>query len=536
MDQRRAYGNLAFDYGYGQMAARSVEAPRAHEAGALIVGDWMPATVLWYMQTIEGVIPGAQVTVADPLDSLWQGPVDEALAAGRPVYLARPVMGAGDRYALSSAGPLVQVLAERRTAPPPTFSPVFALPAQEKETRAVISLLGADLYASAAGPEAMLERLLPAAKAQVEAGGTLHVHLLWQARGVPEGDYGVRVRWIDASGRAWAEQTSRHPVGGTYPTSRWQEGEVVVDYYALNLPAYLGAGEYRLQVALDMTGAADLSWIVVSTLRLDSAPGGMPPLGTQVRRPFGGMQVLTGYDAPSEWVLGETASLAVQWLACGLDERDLCGDEICPQVWLVNRVGAARALEPVAVAWSMRSQTGRAQLVEWVRFAVDDDLSYVEVRGAAPFGLGEDRFRLPVRVSDVPPGTNFDNKLRLRDASYAADVYRPGETVHLTLEWEAMQAMDEAYKVFVHVLGSNGLPIAQQDSEPLNGTYPTTRWQRGERVSDPYAIALPANLPPGEYVVEVGLYRISDLTRLPVLDAELRAVDDKLFLTPLVVR
>jgi hypothetical protein len=135
----------------------------------------------------------------------------------------------------------------------------------------------------------------------------------------------------------------------------------------------------------------------------------------------------------------------------------------------------------------------------------------------------------------VPPGTNFDNKIRLRDAAYDADAYRPGETVQLTLEWEAMRTMDEAYKVFVHVLGSNGLPVAQQDNEPQNGTYPTTRWQQGERVSDPYAIALPADLMPGEYAVEVGLYRISDLTRLPVLGPDQGVLDDKLYLAPLVI-
>jgi hypothetical protein len=108
--------------------------------------------------------------------------------------------------------------------------------------------------------------------------------------------------------------------------------------------------------------------------------------------------------------------------------------------------------------------------------------------------------------------------------------------VELTLEWEAMRTMDEAYKVFVHILGPNGLPIAQQDNEPLYGTYPTTRWQQGERVSDPYAITLPTDLPPGEYAVEVGLYRISDLTRLPVLDAQQGVVDDKLYLEPILVQ
>jgi hypothetical protein len=96
--------------------------------------------------------------------------------------------------------------------------------------------------------------------------------------------------------------------------------------------------------------------------------------------------------------------------------------------------------------------------------------------------------------------------------------------------------MDKAYKVFVHVLGPNGLPVAQQDNEPVNGTYPTTRWQAAERISDPYAVRLPDDLPPGEYPVEVGLYRISDLSRLPVLDGDRSVVDDKVFLTPLTVR
>jgi len=113
---------------------------------------------------------------------------------------------------------------------------------------------------------------------------------------------------------------------------------------------------------------------------------------------------------------------------------------------------------------------------------------------------------------------------------------RPGDTLRLTLEWEAAQPVQETYKVFVHVLGAHGLPIAQQDNEPVNGTYPTSRWRPGERVSDPYAIRLPSDLAPGEYQVEVGMYRISDLARLPVLGKDGNVVDDKVFLKPVVVR
>jgi hypothetical protein len=487
-------------------------------------------------------MPDVQVTVADPLEGLWQGPVERALAAGRPTYLARPVMGVADQYALSSAGPMVQVLSERQER-----APVLAYPVSELLDGSEIVLLGARLTVTAAGAEGVLYDLVPGASGEtsVEAGSTLHVTLYWQARRSPQGDFSVQVRWVDTAGYAWLGMENRHPVGGTYPTSRWREGEIVADYYALYLPPALDPGEYQLQAALVLPGSSDAAWTTVASLGLEPAAM-MPAQGTQVRKAFAGV-LLTGYDAPQELVVGETATVALQWMACARSGQDREAPEH-PRVWLVARDGTARAVAPMSgpTCASAAQQSAcfvRLQYVEQYRFVVEDDLAALEVRGPAPetgvralLGRGEARFRLPLAVaSGAPPGTNFGNRMRLRDHTYEADSYDPGETVRITLEWEAIQTMDESYKVFVHVLGTNGLPVAQQDNEPLNGTYPTIRWQRGEWVSDPYAIVLPDHLAPGEYAVEVGLYRISDLTRLPVLDAEGQAVDDKLYLEPLRV-
>ena len=76
-----------------------------------------------------------------------------------------------------------------------------------------------------AGAEAGSIRLTSHTNAPVWSGGTLHATLAWQARRAPQGDYGVKVRLVDATGHAWLEQQNRHPVGGTYPTTRWQVGE-----------------------------------------------------------------------------------------------------------------------------------------------------------------------------------------------------------------------------------------------------------------------------------------------------------------------
>jgi hypothetical protein len=564
MDQGRAYGRLAFDYHYGQLAGRSVE------PGALVVSDWLPATVLWYTQLIESGIPAetepqAQITVADPLEGLWQASAEGALAAGRSVYLARPVMGAADYYALSSAGPLVRVLAERQTVLPEMTHPLDAT----KEGTGEIHLRGASLTLAPPGAESTVVELEggTAEESLVEVGSKLGVTLYWQADRPPSADYSVRLRLIgkgtSGDSHTWLERHNRHPVGGTYPTSRWRDAEVVADYYGLALPYHLASGVYRLQASLGIPalsgpGQSEVDWATLATLRVTAPQASLPSLSVPVRRLFEGGLVLTGYAAPAQVSAADRVSVALQWSVCtcprGNYSQDATGwngrsaqDPRWPKLVLVTQDGTEREAKPLARI--PQDWLPGAQVVELYELVIPEDLAGLEVRGgkggqemplccqAGLPGRGVTRYRLDVQISHEPlPGTNLGNQVRLRGYAYSRPTYRPGETMGLTLEWEAMAPMDEAYKVFVHVLGANGLPIAQQDSEPLNGTYPTTRWQRGERVSDRYAISLPSDLSPGEYAVEVGLYRISDLGRLPVLDAEGQPVDDKVYLSPLTIK
>lgn len=56
---------------------------------------------------------------------------------------------------------------------------------------------------------------------------------------------------------------------------------------------------------------------------------------------------------------------------------------------------------------------------------------------------------------------------------------------------------------------------------PRGGAYPTSRWRPGEVVVDTFDIALPPDLPPGEYAIEVGLYIPETGQRLGVVNGEL---------------
>jgi len=86
----------------------------------------------------------------------------------------------------------------------------------------------------------------------------------------------------------------------------------------------------------------------------------------------------------------------------------------------------------------------------------------------------------------------------------------------VTLFWTPLAPIPDDYTVFVHVRDARGANVAQRDSQPLGGDYPTHQWRAGETVIDPYRIELPADLPPGEYRIVAGMYRLETLERLPV--------------------
>jgi hypothetical protein len=107
-------------------------------------------------------------------------------------------------------------------------------------------------------------------------------------------------------------------------------------------------------------------------------------------------------------------------------------------------------------------------------------------------------------------------------------------SLELVLYWQARQAMNVDYTVFVHVVepGSQGGARiwGQRDAPPDNGAYPTRRWAAGEVVADPVRVSLPLDVPTGPLEVVVGMYHPGTGQRLPVLDAQGQPVDDKIIL------
>jgi hypothetical protein len=303
---------------------------------------------------------------------------------------------------------------------------------------------------------------------------------------------------------------------------------VVADSYRLDPPVALPSDHYHLVPVMDMPiSGLDLRRKGAGRMLLGEIEVHKPlrrpyaALSVPVRKRCGGSLVLLGHDAPPTVTAGETIDIAVQWLV-----TDEYGVDSVPAIHVVRAGGTAEQ----AAVW-------RSNLADWqrgalsvVQYTVDvgEDLDHLEVRGDGW------AYRLPTRLGAASlPVADF--AIHLRDSTYGAWTLRPRGTVRLTLEWEAMADLIERYKGFVHVLGRNGLPIAQQDNEPVDGTYATVCWRQGDRINDSYGFTLPEDVPSGEYAVAVGLYRISDLTRLPVLDHTQVAIDAKVYLAPIVV-
>ena len=97
---------------------------------------------------------------------------------------------------------------------------------------------------------------------------------------------------------------------------------------------------------------------------------------------------------------------------------------------------------------------------------------------------------------------NFQDSIRFVGWDLVEDV--------VTLYWQGMGKPSQSYTVFAHLLDDKGWVAAQDDGFPGRGHYPTNIWEEGEFIKDEHSITAP----PGDYLLEVGLYDSKTMKRL----------------------
>jgi len=381
------------------------------------------------------------------------------------------------------------------------------------------------------------------------SGGLLDVTHYWRiARDGAQDDWTFFAHLVDDQGFRWGGETFF-----SYPSEQWKAGEVVLFRQRIPIAAGAPPGAYTLDLgvfspSLDMRlsvlneagqpsgTTAHVGPLVVG--RAAAPPAELPPIQQPHQATFGQALHLLGFDRDrGDLRPGETLALSLYWQA----DAELPRPSTV-SLWLEGQ-GARTPL------WNGHPAHGSYPFDRWqppefirdryaLRLPTDTPASDMDLRlavlaadgkplstsdGAASVSLGtlhvhatDRRWEPPVFA--YPVGVKLADKVELLGYDLDRQQARPGETVHLTLAWRCLQAMDSGYTVFTHLLDAGEQVRGQRDNPPVRGTYPTTLWVPGEVVVDEYDIMVQPGALPGTHVIEVGMYDPANLQRLPVMD------------------
>ena len=90
-----------------------------------------------------------------------------------------------------------------------------------------------------------------------------------------------------------------------------------------------------------------------------------------------------------------------------------------------------------------------------------------------------------------------------------------GQSITLTLAWRVLETPTRDLTRFLHILGADGRPVAQQDSAPCGGACPATSWLAGEVLIEQAQLVIPSDLATGGYPLAIGWYDARTFQRLP---------------------
>lgn len=114
----------------------------------------------------------------------------------------------------------------------------------------------------------------------------------------------------------------------------------------------------------------------------------------------------------------------------------------------------------------------------------------------------------PVSQPAVQHGlqADFDEALALAGFGLSSATPDPGDEVEITLNWQALEQVGPAYTALLHLLAPDGTGVAGLDEPVLGGLYQPDLWPEGTTMPDRHRLTLPADLPPGRYRLDLGLY------------------------------
>jgi hypothetical protein len=166
-------------------------------------------------------------------------------------------------------------------------------------------------------------------------------------------------------------------------------------------------------------------------------------------------------------------------------------------------MGGLNRFFPMPAARRLRWLVGGAVTVMMAALAVYALVGALVPAFASPRPLEEHEIESIPHQIDV----RFESTARLLGYQVFPREVKPGDTMEVTLYWQPLLRTEQDYAVFVHVMSDTGAMIAQRDTYPGLGRYPTTAWDAGVVFADTYRVQIPDTVyAPDRGYVQVGLY------------------------------
>jgi len=364
--------------------------------------------------------------------------------------------------------------------------------------------------------------------------------LRWQSLAPLNAPYSVTLQLIDQQGEVWATGGGVIQDQNQFASNAWPIGHVADQMLSVNLPDEAPPGRYGLRVSVDQADGQRMGLFSATgtfsgtaptlasfdLLLLDQALG---QLNRPIEYPYAHRWTdqieLLGFDnGPGVVIDGDTWTVNVIWRALNDHLRDL------GMVWEVRdqtdqKVFSTRLpLSPYSPSqWREGEVIGAHYTLRWPVDLPAADY-HVSIGVTAPDGTlldgglftpfdvrllrRERSFEMPITPTlDI---TFSDPAIKLIHAQVPTTTLHPGDSLPVTLYWEAGTTTDNLYTAFVHLESLDGQVIAQLDSAPQGGGMPTAAWATGQIIVDAFPLTIPANTPPGAYRIVVGMYNPLD--------------------------